>query len=205
MPGRSVTSVSGCPFMTPSLRSTVTPGKLPTCWFIPVSWLKRVVLPQFWLPTRANVRSVPSGRGFPVPLGWKRPSSPRPGWGVPSRGAALPGFSAGFSSGSTLVPSSGATKMCSASARRRVSSYPYICISMGSPMGANLTTVTDVPGISPISSRCWRNTPEPFTAVTTPLSPMARSRNVLFMTLIIIYKRLHANTQNAVFIPVSLS
>ena len=26
---------------------TVTPGKLPTCWLEPVSWLNRVVLPQF--------------------------------------------------------------------------------------------------------------------------------------------------------------
>ena len=33
--------------ITPSLRSTVTPGKLPTCWLEPVSWLNSVVLPQF--------------------------------------------------------------------------------------------------------------------------------------------------------------
>ena len=54
-PGRSVTVASACPRMAPSLRSTVTPGKLPTCWFAPVSWLNSVVLPQFWLPTNAKV------------------------------------------------------------------------------------------------------------------------------------------------------
>ena len=31
MPGRSVTLASGCPFIEPLLRSTVTPGKFPTC------------------------------------------------------------------------------------------------------------------------------------------------------------------------------
>ena len=34
--------------MTPSFLSTVTPGKLPTCWLEPVSWLNSVVLPEFW-------------------------------------------------------------------------------------------------------------------------------------------------------------
>ena len=67
MPGRSVTSVSGCPLMAPLLRSTVTPGKLPTCWLEPVSWLNRVVLPQFWLPASAKVRVLSSGRGCSPP------------------------------------------------------------------------------------------------------------------------------------------
>ena len=31
-------------------RTPVTPGKLPTCWLAPVSWLKSVVFPQFWFP-----------------------------------------------------------------------------------------------------------------------------------------------------------
>lgn len=83
MPGRSVTFVSGCPLMDPSLRSTVTPGKLPTCWFDPVSWLKRVVLPQFWLPASAKVRVVPSGiagsLAWPART-WRMPPSPMPGW-----------------------------------------------------------------------------------------------------------------------------
>ena len=61
MPGRSVITVFLCPLTAPSLRSTVTPGKLPTCCFEPVSWLKRVVLPLFWLPTSAKVSLVPSG------------------------------------------------------------------------------------------------------------------------------------------------
>ena len=81
MPGRSVTKVSGCALMAPSLRSTVTPGKLPTCWFDPVNWLNSVVLPQFWLPASANVIVVPSGSGVSVALAWKRaPPSPKPGW-----------------------------------------------------------------------------------------------------------------------------
>ena len=64
IPGRSVTSVFLYPFIGPSFLSTVTPGKLPTCWLEPVSWLKSVVLPQFWLPTRAYVRIWESGNGF---------------------------------------------------------------------------------------------------------------------------------------------
>ena len=33
--------------IAPVFFSTVTPGQLPTCWLLPVSWLKRVVLPLF--------------------------------------------------------------------------------------------------------------------------------------------------------------
>ena len=35
------------PRISPSLRSTVTPGKFPTCCLAPVSWLKSVVFPLF--------------------------------------------------------------------------------------------------------------------------------------------------------------
>ena len=63
IPGRSVTSASECPRIVPFFLSTVTPGKFPTCWFEPVSWLNRVVLPQFWFPASANVSFVPFGRG----------------------------------------------------------------------------------------------------------------------------------------------
>ena len=54
------------PRMAPSLRSTVTPGKLPTCCFAPVSWLKSVVLPLFWLPTsaKADLDRIAHGRVF---------------------------------------------------------------------------------------------------------------------------------------------
>ena len=55
MPGRSTTVQSFCPRTGPDFWSTVTPGKLPTCWFEPVSWLKSVVLPQFWLPASAKI------------------------------------------------------------------------------------------------------------------------------------------------------
>ena len=37
MPGKSVTKVSGLPFIAPLFLSTVTPGKLPTCWLEPVN------------------------------------------------------------------------------------------------------------------------------------------------------------------------
>ena len=53
----------------PSLRSTVTPGKLPTCWLEPVSALKRVVLPQFWLPARARLIGRPAGIAAPCRRG----------------------------------------------------------------------------------------------------------------------------------------
>ena len=75
MPGRSTTVAWGCLRIWPSLRSTVTPGKLPTCWLEPVSWLNRVVLPQFWLPASANTRGVSSARAV-------RFFSPWPGWGM---------------------------------------------------------------------------------------------------------------------------
>lgn len=50
--------VSVCPLRRPSFFSTVTPGQLPTDWLAPVSWLNRVVLPQFGLPARAILMSV---------------------------------------------------------------------------------------------------------------------------------------------------
>ena len=55
MPGRS-TTVTGLPSTSarPSFFSTVTPGQLPTYWLEPVRALKRVVLPQLGLPTRAS-------------------------------------------------------------------------------------------------------------------------------------------------------
>ena len=55
MPGRS-TTVTGLPSTAalPSFFSTVTPGQLPTYWLEPVRALKRVVLPQLGLPTRAS-------------------------------------------------------------------------------------------------------------------------------------------------------
>ena len=70
MPGRSVTVASLWPRITPSLRSTVTPGKLPTCWLEPVSWLNRVVLPQFWLPASAKVSGAPLAMGGPALRVW---------------------------------------------------------------------------------------------------------------------------------------
>ena len=119
MPGRSVTSVSGWPLIWPLLRSTVTPGKLPTCWLAPVSWLKSVVLPQFWLPASAKVSVWPSGMGSE----WSRvrssiptvpPISPRPGWRTVA--------AAGAASGAGASPSGrGETPIFSASATRSVS------------------------------------------------------------------------------------
>ena len=115
MPGRSVTSVSECPLMGPSLRSTVTPGKLPTCWLDPVSWLNSVVLPQFWLPASANVIVVPSGSGVSVALSWKRaPPSPKPGW--------LSGADARRALRSSPASRTSDTSIRAASSRRSVSS-----------------------------------------------------------------------------------
>ena len=57
MPGRSTTVKRSSPSRaSPSFFSTVTPGQLPTYWLEPVRALKRVVLPQLGLPTRATVQ-----------------------------------------------------------------------------------------------------------------------------------------------------
>ena len=91
MPGRSMTRaevrssalrVKNVSLICPSLRSTVTPGKLPTCWFEPVSWLKSVVLPLFCCPARAKVSVVPLGSGRSVSWLWYLPASPIPGWAL---------------------------------------------------------------------------------------------------------------------------
>ncbi|OPZ23045.1 MAG: hypothetical protein BWZ03_00655 [bacterium ADurb.BinA186] len=47
--------ISGCLIRGPDFFSTVTPGQLPINWFEPVRALKRVVLPELGLPTRAKV------------------------------------------------------------------------------------------------------------------------------------------------------
>ena len=178
MPGRSVTSVSGWFRIWPFLLSTVTPGKFPTCWFEPVSWLKSVVFPQFWFPARANVNTVPLGTGCSSAFWWKRPPSPRPGCSVTAFSLEI--FFVFFS----LLPSAFVTedssiKIFSASARRRVSSYPWILSSIGSPIGASFTTVTETPGITPISRKCCLSAPSPPTTVTTAVFPISRSLSVI--------------------------
>ena len=70
--------------------------------------------------------------------------------------------------------------ICSASARRSVSSYPWICSSIGSPIGASFTMVTSAPGIIPISRKCWRSAPVPPTLRITALFPICSSFNVIF-------------------------
>ena len=114
MPGRSVTCASAWPRMRPSLRSTVTPGKLPTCWLDPVSWLNSVVLPQFWLPTSANVTGSPSGSGCSSALSWNRPPSPRPGCGS--------GFCSSKRRRMRVPPRPSATARSSSTSIRRASS-----------------------------------------------------------------------------------
>src|SRR5205809_646434 len=57
VPGKSTTStVVSCHLKKPLLRSTVTPGQLPTRWRAPVKALKTVVLPQLGFPTRPMVK-----------------------------------------------------------------------------------------------------------------------------------------------------
>ena len=170
MPGRSVITVSGWPLIAPSFLSTVTPGKLPTCCFAPVSLLNSVVLPLFWFPTSANLILVPSGSGSPLPLGWNLPPSPRPGCSFFLRSALLP-VPCTFS-GSSL------TVICSASASLSVSSYPCRRSSIGSPIGANFTSVTSVPGIMPISRKCCLKAPLPPTDSTLTVSPIFMSFSV---------------------------
>ena len=173
MPGRSVTSVFSCPRITPSLRSTVTPGKLPTCWFEPVSWLNSVVLPQFWLPASANVSvTLPGSGGRPV-CTWYRPPSPRPGWEI--------GFPRPFRRLSGAVSRTFSILIFSASASRSVSSYPWMRTSSGSPIGANFTIVTSAPGMRPMSRRCWRSAPSPPTDCTVAVFPTGSSFSVIFL------------------------
>ena len=145
MPGRSVTVASGWPLIWPSLRSTVTPGKFPTCWFDPVSWLNRVVLPQFWLPASAKLTGLPSGMGPPPARGCAGSS--------PSAGCAVLPVAA-FLRGQLCASWMSRTSMRAASSRRRVSSYPRRRISIGSPMGAYFIMVTSIPGVRPMSRMC---------------------------------------------------
>ena len=53
IPGKS-TIVISVPLIFPSFLSIVTPGQLPTFWFVPVKTLNRLVLPLFWFPTNAT-------------------------------------------------------------------------------------------------------------------------------------------------------
>lgn len=71
----------------------------------------------------------------------------------------------------------------SASASRSVSSYPCTCSSIGSPIGANFTTVTSAPGIIPMSRKCCRNAPFPPTVRITALLPVSSSFNVISFAL----------------------
>ncbi len=66
-----------------------------------------------------------------------------------------------------------------ASSRRRVSSYPRRCSSIGSPIGATLRTMTLVFGVNPMSSRCRRNAPLPPTCRIIPLCPIFKRSNVI--------------------------
>ena len=70
MPGRSVTSVSAWPRMTPSLAIDCHAGKVADVLvragqLVEQGWF----LPQFWLPASAKV-SVPSGSGRSPALTW---------------------------------------------------------------------------------------------------------------------------------------
>ena len=178
MPGRSTTVASIWLRILPSFRSTVTPGKLPTCWLEPVSWLNRVVLPQFWLPARANTSGVPSGMAArPCSSSrWRAFISPAPGctWGAWR--SEWRGLTSGAGARSSAI------SMFSASARRRVSSYPRSSNSTGSPIGAVLRRVTAVPGVSPISSRWRRSAPVPPTARMVAQRPTESSLNFIFVS-----------------------
>ena len=167
--------VSSCPLITPSFRSTVTPGKFPTCWLDPVNWLNSVVFPLFWFPTSAKVSFVPSGSGSPLPLGWNFPSSPRPGWAI----CFALRFLFCSSSSESFITSTEETPILSASSNRSVSSYPRRRTSMGSPRGANLTTLTFVPGVIPMSRRCCLVAPSPPMESMMADSPIFNSFNVL--------------------------
>ena len=123
MPGRSVTRASGWLRMRPSLRSTVTPGKLPTCWLEPVSWLKRVVLPQFWLPARAKVSGAPLALGSPTDCQRYSRSCRSPLWEPsPSSGCGVRPVAVGLARSGMSVSWTERSMICAASALRRVSS-----------------------------------------------------------------------------------
>ena len=178
MPGRSVTSVLLCPLITPSFLSTVTPGKLPTCWFEPVSWLNSVVLPQFWFPTSAKVIVSPSGKGRPSVLTWYIPPSPSPGCSASD--FLLRSFSSPAASLSEYDISS--ISIFSASATLSVSSYPCILNSMGSPIGASFISFISAPGTTPISRKCCLRAPWPPTVVILALFPISRSFNNIYFS-----------------------
>ena len=162
------------PLITPSLRSTVTPGKFPTCCEAPVNWLNNVVFPQFWFPTRANVNVSSSLSGFSVSFLWYFPPSPYPGCAE-----RFTLFRLSFSFSSDFISF---TSIFSASSKRIVSSYPCIFNSIGSPIGAYFTTVTSAPRINPISRKCCLSAPLPPTDKIIPFCPMPSSFNVIIFT-----------------------
>ena len=174
MPGRSVTVASGWFLIAPSLRSTVTPGKFPTCWFEPVSWLNSVVFPQFWFPARANVSGAPFSSTIPCfrcSFSYLA-NSPTPGWGVSFR--LDPVALRGLSFLCTFF-----TVTLRASSSLRVSSYPRTSNCTGSPIGATFCKVISASGVSPISSRWWRKAPLPPTVSIYALSPGFNSSIVI--------------------------
>ena len=173
MPGRSVITVFGLPIIAPSLRSTVTPGKFPTCWFEPVSLLKSVVFPLFWLPTSAKESTWSSGNDFSVFLSWWTPGSPK--FGCATFALSLR-FSLAVSSAFTALS---VIVIFSASSSLKDNSYPWILTSTGSPIGANLTIVISAPGMIPISRKCWRSAPSPPTETTLQLCPALSSFKVI--------------------------
>ena len=60
-PGRSTISALIFPNAhQPVLRSTVTPGQLPTVWLLPVNRLNTVVFPQLGFPASAIRNRLPS-------------------------------------------------------------------------------------------------------------------------------------------------
>ncbi len=175
IPGKSVISVSVCPFITPLFLSTVTPGKLPTCWLEPVSLLNNVVFPQFWFPARANSSTCPLGSGCSSAFIWYLPPSPSPGCGM---ALCFLGMFFSISVSRILFIS-----ILSASATLSVSSYPCIFNSRGSPIGANLTIVTSAPGISPISRKCCLNAPSPPVDIISAVLPISSSFSVILISL----------------------
>jgi hypothetical protein len=61
VPGKSIilAVIPGSISVLPDFLSTVTPGKLPTCWFNPVKALNNELLPELGLPTNAICKIDP--------------------------------------------------------------------------------------------------------------------------------------------------
>lgn len=123
--------------------------------------------------------SVLPGKGFSSFFEWNFPPSPSPGC------SGIRIFSSCFfcSVRFSLSSSTGVISIFAASAIQRVSSYPFMRTSTGSPIGAYFTVFTVVHGIIPMSRKCCLSAPVPPTEIILADLPVCSSLSFIFIRL----------------------